>query len=133
MSGKLIKDTHTNTEDKPADVSPVGYTASLRRGTQGANAADKLEQEPEAKEIEGRNPNEGDEEEDNGGADSAVGKEEEISTENAGNGTTSADGRDLRHGVCRYLKPDGSDTGCQIEEQVPEVPKPVFYIAPKYP
>ena len=106
-NGAIEWDGHKKTGD---------VTFSLRRWAQGTNTTDELKQKPETEEIHSRDPNEGNEEEDNGGADPAVGKEKEISAQNPGNGAASADGRDLRHGVCSYLKPYRSYSGCQVEE-----------------
>lgn len=118
---------------KAADVRPPGYRlgAASRPGQAGIK---QLEQKPEEKKEHGWKLNGGDEEADgHQGQHPGPGEEDEIRSQNAGNGTAGSHGGDGRLGMCSDMAYASCCTCKKVKEQVTTMTETVFHVIPEDP
>src|SRR5579883_1471025 len=108
---------------------PGDAAAACILGAQLRHASEELRKEPEAEINYRRYFNQADDEEYRQNCLNASAREEhQISSQNAGNGTTGADCRNAAFRRHECLAQSGSDTAQEVKNDVLEVPDPVFDI-----
>src|SRR5574341_303431 len=129
----LPEKAQDSTGDKPADMRGEGDTALLQ-APEGQHRADQLEHEPYPQHDQRRHLAHDHRLAHRNQSRHAVAREHhQVSAQYARDGARSAEGWDLAGGVQKGMRGCGSKTAEDVEEQIQDVTKSVFYIVTKDP
>ena len=123
--GEAVEDDDGGPGDEASDVCPES-DADLVGHSEGEEELDNLEEEVKAENIDGVELEDGDDEGHGENADAAVGEEEQVGSEDTGDGPAGADEGGLGALEEEPVGEGGEDAGDEVEPEVFHVPEAVF-------